>query len=124
MNDLLYHGTSVLGLILRDKTLRRAQYGYECVSLTRSYGVARYFASMDREDGNAFTPGIICFRREDLIKANFNLIPFHDEFFGAEAADEEEEQVWADINLDGDIRHQVDRLDIKPWSVSRPRNKN
>lgn len=108
-SDLLYHGTCLPDKILRDGVLERAVLGYECVSLTRSLDVAKYFAVMQREEYDE-TGGVFVFRRADLINAGYDLVPFHDTLFGDEARDEQEEQIWADIPLDTGLLLRVDRF--------------
>jgi hypothetical protein len=113
-NDLLYHGTHLPQHILGDGVLRRAPLGYECVSLSRSYDAAYYFASLGRgPEEDERLCGIFVFSRAKLVELGFELVPFHDPIFGEHARDEEEEQVWADIPLDCDALVRLDLLDPK-----------
>jgi hypothetical protein len=112
MSDLLYHGTNVPQGIFSKGVLKRAPSGYECVSLSRSYEVAAYFATMERdEEQDEALGGILVFSRARLIELGYELIPFHDTCFGDDAGNEEEEQVWADIPLDSGALLRIDLID-------------
>lgn len=98
--DLLFHGTNIPRKIERSGVLERARLGYKCVSLTRSFRVAQYFASLSRSpEEDEELCGIYVFSRSRLIQLGYELVPFHDPLFGDAAYDEEEEQVWNDIPL-------------------------
>lgn len=122
-SDLLYHGTCLPDKILRDGVLERAVLGYECISLTRSLDVAKYFAVMQREEYDE-TGGVFVFRRSDLIQAGYDLVPFHDPLFGEEARDEQEEQIWDDIPLDTGLLLRVDRFSFNLNVPAPPPMKN
>ena len=99
--DYLFHGTRNPLLVTRSGVLERAKRGYECVSLTRSYKVAQYFASLERDpDADERQCGIFTFSKSNLIELGFEIKPFHDPIFGDDARDEAEEQIWKDIPLD------------------------
>ena len=106
-SEFLYHGTACPQKILSDGVLEKAKLGHLCVSLSRSEDVARYFATLDREELTEDVRGIFVFRRADLIAAGFELIPYHDELWGDHARDEQEEQIWEDVPLDTGLLHQM-----------------
>lgn len=111
-SDLLFHGTNVPQRIYSEGVLKRAPSGYECVSLSRSYDVAAYFAIMERdEDRDEPLGGIFVFSRKRLIELGYELVPFHDTCFGDDAGNEEEEQIWADIPLDSGALLRIDLID-------------
>jgi hypothetical protein len=118
MSDLLYHGTCNPEAIMESGVLRKAPYGYQCVSLSRCIEVAKYFASLDRDGEEEPLRGIFVFQRADLIRAGFKLIPFHDPIMGEYARDEQEEQVWDDIPLTTGL---LLRLDTFPEHIDIPR---
>lgn len=109
-DDLLYHGTNVPQRIHTDGVLRCAPSGYQCVSLSRSYEVAAYFASLDREYNDPLC-GIFAFSRSRLIALGYELVPFHDPIFDEAERDEAEEQIWADIPLNCGALLRIDLLD-------------
>lgn len=112
MSEFLYHGTATPQLIISSGILRCAPYGHTCVSLTRCFNVAKKFANLEREGLEESLYGVFVFRRRDLIAAGFQLIPYHDEIFGEDARDEQEEQIWEDITLNGTIPFEL--VDITP----------
>lgn len=126
MSDLLYHGTNRPLHILKEGILRRAIFGYKCVSLSRSYNVAAYFAAMEREpEEDDVLGGIFTFSRKALLAAGFETVDFHDPIIDCDGKNELEEQVWSDIplSIDGFIRLDLlDRAQIEPhWRELIPR---
>lgn len=113
--DFLYHGSPFPSVIQGSGVLKCAPLGYTCVSLTRSHNVARYFASLKRDEHpEEPRAGIFVFSRPALIQNGFEPKPFHDPLFGDYAANEEEEQVWKDIPLIPELLVRVDLIERDP----------
>ncbi len=95
--SLLFHGTSseLWKKIKKDKLLKRAPSGDQCVSLTSDYKVARYFAEMSCKGDAGGTPVILKVNAEGL-----NAQSFSSAVWGERECDWEAEiACWDDIPL-------------------------
>lgn len=72
MKSLLFHGTRYLSSILEDDYLRIPEFGDKCVSFTRSFNFAHYYATLSRDDDEG-QGHILVFDRE-LIRNQYPLV--------------------------------------------------
>lgn len=89
----VYHGTRHPSAILSSDRIKCATMGDKHVSLTRSFDVAVYWATMDRDDDEG-VGSVLVLDRSKLEKDLDHLVPFVS-YEGAE--DEQEEACMSDL---------------------------
>lgn len=103
MQQFLFHGTRYLDKIIAENRLRVAPYGDKHVSLTQDEWVARYFASLERDDTNS-KPYVIKLNTARLILGGYKLKPF---VSGTATGNEHEIACDADIL---NLSHYIDEI--------------
>lgn len=73
---LLYHGTRYLDRIMRDNAIRCPITGDKHVSLTTDFRVALYWASLERDDIENESPGVVVLERKALLDHGHPLFLF------------------------------------------------
>lgn len=92
--ELLFHGTRYAPYILSDNALKAAKIGDPVVCFTRSFQMARYWASLPRDDDTGFGAILVLDRRR--LRQMFRLEPCHDPMWDGPGRihDEMEERIW------------------------------
>ncbi|PZQ94673.1 MAG: hypothetical protein DI533_21720 [Cereibacter sphaeroides] len=97
LRPTLFHGSRYPGAILKANELTLPTSGYPMISLTRDVRIARYWASLKRDDDEG--RGAIFVLDRVSLGARFRLSPFRDQAWHEGRSrceqDEAEEVVWA-----------------------------